>query len=187
MRPDLIEEAREAARLLETAAGLVDLGWTTNANARLGDGTPCNPEDPAAACWCAQGALTAAQHELGLHTTRDGAQDVTVPSADYSQRLQILSRARQGLRKAIEEGLHPMSLMAVSITLCITNWNDDEAVGGAQVARTMRRGAAILRGTPPRCRHCDGMGSVLTDDGRAKRCDRCAGTGIAPRQPGGAS
>ena len=138
-------EAQTAARLLETAAGLVDLGWTTNANARLADGTPCSPEQPAAACWCAQGALTAAQHELGIHTQSDGYQDLSVPAPDYSARLRILEQARQGLRKAIEEGLHPESLSAVSVTLCITNWNDAEAVGGAQVARTMRRGAAILR------------------------------------------
>ena len=43
MRPDLIEEAREAGRLLETAAVFVQLGWTTNANARMADGTPLQP------------------------------------------------------------------------------------------------------------------------------------------------
>lgn len=137
--------AEHAAVLLDTAAGFVDEGWATNANARDAAGAPVSPENPDAICWCAQGALTAAQHELGLHTQRDGVQAVDVPADAYSKRLVILDRARQGLRKAIEEGLHPSSLSAVSITLCITNWNDDEAVGGAQVARTMRRGAEILR------------------------------------------
>lgn len=142
--------AQEAARLLETAAGFVALGWTQNANARLADGTPCSAEQPDAACWCAQGAISAAQHELGINTQRDGVIDGNVPAAVYPARLRILDVARKGLRKAIEEGSHPDSLSAVSITLCITNWNDDEAVGGEQVARTMRRGAAILRQSAPR-------------------------------------
>ena len=149
--------AQEAARLLETAAGYVRLGWTTNANARLADGTPCSPEQPDAACWCAQGALSAAQHELGINTTRDGVIDGNVPAAVYPSRLRILDQARKGLRKAIEEGSHPDSLSAVSVTLCITNWNDDEAVGGELVARTMRRGAEILRQPAPRSR-CEQRG-----------------------------
>ena len=143
---ELPETPRQtAARLLETAAGLVALGWTRDANARLADSTPCSPESPAAACWCAMGALTAASHELGIHTERDGYQDLKVPGADYKTRLRIMGDARIALREAIKERLHPNSLSAVSVTLSITNWNDDEADSGDVVARTMKRAAAILR------------------------------------------
>ena len=78
------------------------------------DGTPCSPEQPAAACWCAQGALTAAQHELGIHTQRDGCVAADVREPEYSQRLRILNRARSALREAIAEGQHASSLSAVS-------------------------------------------------------------------------
>ena len=138
-------EAREARRLLEAAAVFIQLGWTTNANARASDGTPVSAESPEAACWCAQGALTAATHELGLHTQRDGCVDSSLTTPVYEQRSRILNRARSALREAIAEGVHPRSLSAVSITLCITNWNDDEADSGDVVSRAMRRAAAILR------------------------------------------
>lgn len=153
--------AQEAARLLETAAGFIELGWTQNSNARLADGTPCSPEQPDAACWCAQGAISAAQHELGINTTRDGVIDGNVPASVYPARLLILDKARKGLREAIEEGAHPDSLSAVSITLCITNWNDDAAVGGEQVARTLRRGAAILRQSAPVSMAKRGLGGFV--------------------------
>lgn len=179
-----------AARLLETAAGLVALGWTTNANARLADGTPCSPEQPAAACWCAQGALTAAQHLMGIHTQRDGGQDIHLAGPVYNERASILDKARNALRDAIREGLHPSSLAAVSVTLCITNWNDDEADGGDVVARTMRRAAELLRAAAPpaprSCRHCHGMGCVRCHGARRQRCDRCAGTGPRAACAGGA-
>ena len=139
------QAAENGARLLEVAAGYVRLGWTQNSNARLADGTPCSPEQPDAACWCAQGAITAAQHEMGIHTQRDGVIDSHVDPLLYAQRLQILDQARKGLRKAIEEGLHPESLSAVSLTLCITQWNDAEAISDQQVSRTMCRGAELLR------------------------------------------
>ena len=60
-------------------------------------------------------------------------------------RSRLLDEARRGLRKAIIENKHPRSLAAVSITLCITNWNDDEAESGEVVARKLRRAAAIVR------------------------------------------
>lgn len=143
--PSPAHEAQEAARLLETAAGLVDLGWTTNANARAADGTPVSAEAPYAACWCAQGALGAAQHLLGIHTQRDGCIDSELTEPVYIERLRILNRARSALREAIAAGQHPSSLSAVSVTLCITNWNDDEAGDGDEVSRTLRRAGELLR------------------------------------------
>ena len=134
-----------AARLLETAAGLVALGWTTGANARYADGTPCSPEQPAAACWCAMGSMTAASHLMGIHTQTGDYVDLNVPTRDYVKRLRIQTKARYALRKAIAEGRHPSSLSATSVTLCISNWNDDEAEDGGEVSRTMVRAAAILR------------------------------------------
>lgn len=142
--------AQEAARLLETAAVFVQLGWTTNANARDASGTPVSAEQPDAACWCAQGALQVASHHLGIHTMRDGCIDSDVRESDYTRRMHILNRARWALREAIKEGKHPSSLSAVSITLCLTNWNDDEAEDGDEVSRTMRRAVEILREAAPR-------------------------------------
>ena len=122
--------AENAARLLEAAAGHIERGWTTGANARDGRGHPVSSEKPEAVCWCAQGAMTKVAWELNLY-----AQARTV----------ALDAARIALRRAITEHLPRRDLLAVSITLTITNWNDDEAQDGAQVARAMRRGAAILR------------------------------------------
>ena len=33
------------------------------------------------------------------------------------------------------------------------------------------------------CRFCNGVGNVQIDDGMARRCDYCAGTGIGPHVP----
>ena len=121
--------AENAARLLEAAAGHIERGWTTGANARDGRGHPVSSEKPEAVCWCAQGAMSKAAWDARLGRARAAAMD----------------EARQALRRAITEHLGRDHLLAVSITLTITNWNDDEAQDGAQVARAMRRGAAILR------------------------------------------
>ena len=122
--------AENAARLLEAAAGHIERGWTTGANARDGRGHPVSSEKPEAVCWCAQGAMAKVAWDLKLYP---------------SPRFAVMDDARRALRKAITEHLPRRDLLAVSITLTITNWNDDEAQDGAQVARAMRRGAAILR------------------------------------------
>ena len=82
---------------------------------------------------------------MGIHTQRDGSQDIHLPGPVYSDRAGILDKARTALREAIKEGQHPSSLSAVSVTLCITNWNDDEAEDGNEVSRTLRRAVEILR------------------------------------------
>ena len=136
-------ERHDAARLLETAAAFVLRGWTKDLNARRADGSGCAPDSPEATCWCAQGALTAASHELGIHVQRGGFMDPSLPTPVYEDRTRILNRARAALREAIVEAADKLALSAVSVTLCITTWND-HAQSGAVVERTMRRASELL-------------------------------------------
>jgi hypothetical protein len=45
------------ADVREAAAQLLEKGWTQGYFARDASGEKCNPNDPAAVCWCMAGAL----------------------------------------------------------------------------------------------------------------------------------
>ena len=127
-----------AACLLEGAAEHVEQGWAQDANARKADGTGCSPESPEAVCWCANGGLHKASHELGIWTHRDGRCVYgEMPHADYEYRRQIMNKARSALVAVIER-THPK-------VASIVTWNDKVAKCGLQVGNYLRTAAGEIR------------------------------------------
>lgn len=51
--------------LLSMARAKIATGWTQTVCARNADGKPVNPKSPEAVCWCAVGALVAAESTFG--------------------------------------------------------------------------------------------------------------------------
>ena len=137
----LAQEAREAAALLECAATFVERGWCKESNARTEYGHPTSADSPNACCWCAQGALHAASHEVGCHTLSYGCTDPALTGPQLHRNTRIINRARQALHWYIteDEGYAPAGGAS------IVSWNDVWVANGAQVARGMRGAAERLR------------------------------------------
>ena len=53
-----------AGQVLDYARMLIERGWTQWSSARRADGTHCEAAAPDAACWCANGAIMRAGHDL---------------------------------------------------------------------------------------------------------------------------
>jgi hypothetical protein len=58
--PPIEAEVDETTLLLIRARGLVERGWCRGISALDSDGATIEPQDEAAVCWCAYGALIAA-------------------------------------------------------------------------------------------------------------------------------
>ena len=87
MNPETIEGLRlsvhkdeEAQRLLECAAEYVGRGWTQCTDAVAADGAKVPPHSKRATCWCALGAIRAANIRIGLVTLYQDSSGHLFPS-----------------------------------------------------------------------------------------------------------
>ena len=165
-----------ALNILMHARGIIAPAqcWTKGAPARTEDGFSTGASMSAATCWCATGAIDRTCDRLRLDP--DGADE-----DGYLLALRLLSdQCPQEPHFGPDDGRSD-----TAYRVAIQDSNDYQGITHERVlgwfdaaiseARALR--AAVM---PRTCRHCGGMGTVLTDDGRAKRCDRCAGTGRVP-------
>ena len=119
-----------ALRVLTLAGEIVAFPatWTQGTSARSERGGYLPPTDPAAACWCASGALLKAMGMAGVETH---LYDATREEAEYRLRFAILERwPRFG------------SAMGLSM---IAGWNDATDRTHAEVVATFRRACALLK------------------------------------------
>ena len=131
-----------AARLLDRAAGYVDEGWTQCTDAVAADGAKVPPYSKRATCWCALGAIRAAQVRIGLMALYQDAEGnlqysgemTPFASSVYSRALYAAVQAMVGRAPR-----HPAMYASV-----ITNWNDTEAMSGETVGRKLRAGASLI-------------------------------------------
>ena len=134
-----------AARLLDCAAVCVKKGWTQHTNARDEHGVDTDARDPSAVCWCAQGAMHAASHGVGL-TEMDEWGCVTYTDADLASHVE--TRAHYALQfgiKSLEIVGSPSPLDTEVRAVNITGWNDRRARTKAEVLRAFGSGAEQLR------------------------------------------
>ena len=149
LTPETIEGLRasnrkdvEAARLLDCAADYVERGWTQCCDAVDANGNGVPVWSKRAECWCALGAVRAANIRIGLVTLWQDAlgnlhqRELTPFAASVYSR--ALCAALQAMVGATPQ--HPAMLPSA-----VTRWNDTEAMSGAPVARKLREGAAIIR------------------------------------------
>ena len=132
----------EAARLLDCAADYVERGWTQCCDAVDANGSGVPVWSKRAECWCALGAIRAANIRIGLVTLWQDAlgnlhqRELTPFAASvYSRALCAALQAMVG-----DTPQHPAMLPSA-----VTRWNDTEAMSGATVAGKLREGAAIIR------------------------------------------
>ena len=126
-----------AARLLDCAAVCVEKGWTQNSNARDEHGVDTDAYGPDAVCWCAQGALHAASHRIGL-TVVDEWGCVTYAQPD------LASHAEPRARYALQFGFYGKEDESTR-RISITGWNDRSEQTQRAVVEAFRRGAAHIR------------------------------------------
>ena len=126
-----------AARLLDGAAVCVEKGWTQNSNARDEHGVDTDAYGPDAVCWCAQGALHAASHRIGL-TVVDEWGCVTYAQPD------LASHAEPRARYALQFGFYGKEDESTR-RISITGWNDRSEQTQRAVVEAFRRGAAHIR------------------------------------------
>lgn len=75
-----------AKQILTAAAGRIARPehWTREVYARHAGGAECQPEDAAAVCWCATGALYAAGEQLGAYVPGGRRRPAMVAAAEYN-------------------------------------------------------------------------------------------------------
>ena len=128
----------EAQRLLECAADYVLRGWTQCRDAVDGSGVGVPVWSKRAECWCALGAIRAANIRIGLVTLYAYPRDLTpFASSVYWRALQAVLRQVYPHRKLSENDL--------MLPAWLTSWNDTEAMSGETVALKLREGAALIR------------------------------------------
>ena len=139
---EAIEKDRLAARVLDTAAGLVEQGWCRFNMARTADGEDCTPQSPRACQWCARGALTAAFARLGL-TRRERPYAYYVWDRLHPHGRSGADRARHALNLHIAGG--DEMRVAKGCFPSITTWNDEPGRTQRGVVFAFRHAAANLR------------------------------------------
>ena len=128
----------KAAELLRAAAGYVLKGHVRKVNARTADGAMCDPENQAAACWCAQGALYAAFTDIGLRHPDLRAKPLPTRHEEMwvsNVRERVMARAKLTLLEAAD---------APDTAIAVPFWNDEVAEDGVEVAATMVAAAEKL-------------------------------------------
>ena len=133
----------EAARLLDCAASYVERGWAQCSDAVSGTGAKVPAWSKRATCWCALGAIRAAQVRLGMVTLYSDAEGrhlhcrgmTPFVALVYARATWAAARAMTG-REEIPVGMPPS---------VITRWNDTEAMSGETVARKLREAAGWVR------------------------------------------
>ena len=137
-----VAKDQEAARLLDCAAVYVERGWTQCCDAVDANGSGVPVWSKRAECWCALGAIRAANVRIGLVTLYQDAEGNLQPrpmppfvAAVYHRALWAAAHAMVGRTPK-----HPAMYASV-----VTRWNDTEAMSGATVARKLRAAAAIIR------------------------------------------
>ena len=131
-----------AARLLDRAAAYVDEGWTQRTDAVNDRGAPVPPFSKRAECWCALGAIRAAQVRIGLVTLyQDAEGNLQYPRAMPPFAASVYSRALYAAAQAMVGRVSKHPAMYASV---VTRWNDTEAMSGATVARKLREDAALI-------------------------------------------
>ena len=136
-----VAKDQEAARLLDCAAVYVERGWTQCCDAVDANGSGVPVWSKRAECWCALGAIRAANIRIGLVTLWQDAvgnmhQRELTPfaAAVYWRALRAVAN-----RMWAEPPQNPDLLPSA-----VTRWNDTEAMSGATVARKLRDGAALI-------------------------------------------
>ena len=131
-----------AARLLDRAAAYVDEGWTQRTDAVNDRGAPVPPFSKRAECWCALGAIRAAQVRIGLVTLyQDAEGNLQYPRAMTPFAASVYSRALYAAAQTMVGRVPKHPAMYASV---VTRWNDTEAMSGETVARKLREGAALI-------------------------------------------
>ena len=137
-----VAKDKEAARLLDCAAGYVDRGWTQCSDAVNGRGDKVPGYSKRARCWCMLGAIRTANIRIGLVTLYQNAAGDLYPRELTPFASSVFERATWAAARAIL-GRDPKP-HAHTVTI-ITQWNDTTAVCGETVAQRLRDGAAIIR------------------------------------------